>query len=216
METRDSTPVPSICCDAIWWFLWCFEVFVVWVHVALLSIFETMTVNHQHSGWMAQPIGNLPSLQPWWCGLLEWISKQIQSTKWKHHLHLGTSWDQGHIPAFLQDQTSSSLPKKMCVPDIFPHGWVFFFCLSGVFPRIQHMVSSFLCKGRIWISIGMFISFWHTIPLSWTGCSWGSCYFIYHCGPNQLALSIPDEQNREAILENLDSALVELWTLKIS
>ncbi|CAL1163221.1 unnamed protein product [Cladocopium goreaui] len=36
---------------------------------------------------------------------------------------------------------------------------------------------------------------------------WGrSCYFIYHCGPKQLALSIPDEQNREAILENLDSA----------
>ena len=179
METRDSTPVPSICCDTIWWFLW----------------------------WMAQPIGDADC----WNESADPIHKVETSSP---------SWDilgPGSYPCLLlQDQTSSSLPKKKVCSWYLSPCLSFFFCLSDVFPRIQHMVSSFLCKGRIWISIGMFISFWHTIPLSWTGCSWGSCYFIYHCGPKQLALSIPDEQNREAILENLDSALVELWTLKIS
>ncbi|CAK9002703.1 Protein PIEZO homolog, partial [Durusdinium trenchii] len=33
-----------------------------------------------------------------------------------------------------------------------------------------------------------------------------SSYLIYNCGPKQLALSIPDEANREAVLDNLDSA----------
>ena len=42
----------------------------------------------------------------------------------------------------------------------------------------------------------------------------GSCYFIYHCGPKQLALSIPDEQNREAILENIDSFLASCVHVK--
>jgi len=36
----------------------------------------------------------------------------------------------------------------------------------------------------------------------------GSSYFIYYCGPKQLALSIPDERNREAVLDNIDSFLV--------
>ncbi|CAJ1368189.1 unnamed protein product [Effrenium voratum] len=31
-----------------------------------------------------------------------------------------------------------------------------------------------------------------------------SAYLIIYCGPKQLALSIPDEANREAVLENLD------------
>ena len=35
----------------------------------------------------------------------------------------------------------------------------------------------------------------------------GSSYFIYYCGPKQLALSIPDERNREAVLDNIDSFL---------
>lgn len=36
----------------------------------------------------------------------------------------------------------------------------------------------------------------------------GSSYFIYYCGPKQLALSIPDERNREAVLDNIDRFLV--------
>lgn len=50
----------------------------------------------------------------------------------------------------------------------------------------------------------------------------GSSYFIYYCGPKQLALSIPDERNREAVLDNIDSFLVarlcwgDFWTVNAS
>ena len=186
---------------------WWFEIFAVGVHV-LLSIFETMSIinnradgpAYQQPPVFATPVMRIAGIQ--YRNAYESASRTNpqygKNMKNHHHLDTGVS----HIPAFLQDQSSSSLLKIHVFVISSPCSIVIF----GDIPRIQNMVSSFSYHDLISGSLR---------PASGPG----SCYFIYHCGPKQLALSIPDEQNREAILENLDSALTPwcwnwCWTLK--